>query len=229
MTVPHPTREMMGTPGRIVRATLDRVPAGTIVRVVGRGVRDNDAPEVTTPVPTRAEALRFLTDPRTSAEKLQQACELLGLPAVGPPGDLRARAIAHVDCLAPDVDVVCLNPAADPLTVVRAFNDAVNGHDVDAIMALMTDDCVFENTRPAPDGTRYEGQAAVRAFWQQFFTNSPQARFDFTDLFGDGRSRCVASFTYFWIKNGQPGHVRGVDVLRIRDGKIAEKLSYVKG
>jgi hypothetical protein len=26
----------------------------------------------------------------------------------------------------------------------------------------MTDDCVFENTYPATDGTRYQGQAAVR-------------------------------------------------------------------
>jgi hypothetical protein len=25
------------------------------------------------------------------------------------------------------------------------------------------------------------------------------------------------------------GHVRGVDILRIRDGKIAESLAYVKG
>jgi hypothetical protein len=29
--------------------------------------------------------------------------------------------------------------------------------------------------------------------------------------------------------NGQPGHVRGVDLFRVRDGKVAEKLSYVKG
>ena len=28
---------------------------------------------------------------------------------------------------------------------------------------------------------------------------------------------------------GNPGHVRGVDGMRVRDGKVAEKLSYVKG
>ena len=28
---------------------------------------------------------------------------------------------------------------------------------------------------------------------------------------------------------GGPGHARGVDVIRVRDGKVAEKLSYVKG
>jgi uncharacterized protein (TIGR02246 family) len=124
--------------------------------------------------------------------------------------------------------VVCLNPAVDPTAVVRQFNDAFNRHDVDGIMALMTDDCVFENTRPAPDGTRYEGRDAVGAFWRQFFANSPHARFDVIDLFAAG-DRCVVLWTYHWVKSSGAGHVRGVDVFRIRDGKVAEKLSYVKG
>jgi ketosteroid isomerase-like protein len=56
---------------------------------------------------------------------------------------------------------------AGTLEVVHRFNEAFNRHDVDAIMELMTEDCVFENTNPTPDGTRYEGQAAVRAFWER--------------------------------------------------------------
>jgi uncharacterized protein (TIGR02246 family) len=179
-------------------------------------------------VPTRDEALRFVTEPQTSLDKLRRACDLLGIPADGSPADVRARVAAHVEALEPGAPVVCLNPAADPLTVVRQFNDAFNRRDVDAIMALMTDDCVFENTRPAPDGTRYEGRDAVRAFWQQFFADSPQARFEFTDLFAVG-DRCVVRWTYHWVKESGAGHVRGVDVMRVRDGKVAEKLSYVKG
>ena len=42
----------------------------------------------------------------------------------------------------------------------------------------MTVDCVFENTNPAPDGKRYHGQAEVRAFWETFFQNSPDAVFE---------------------------------------------------
>ena len=121
-----------------------------------------------------------------------------------------------------------MSTPADPLAVVRRFNDAFNRHDVDAVMAVMTDDCVFESTRPAPDGARYEGSAAVRAFWEQFFANSPQARFEFTDMFAAG-DRCVVRWTYHWVKATGAGHVRGVDVFRVRDGKVAEKLSYVKG
>jgi hypothetical protein len=42
------------------------------------------------------------------------------------------------------------------------------------------------------------------------------------------RDRCVVRWIYHWIRDGEPGHVRGVDVFRLRDGPIAEKLSTVK-
>ncbi len=114
------------------------------------------------------------------------------------------------------------------LDVIVRFNEAVNRHDVNAIMALMTDDCVFDNTRPPPEGERFEGQQRVRAFWEQLFARSPHARFETEEMFGAG-DRCVVRWVYHWIKDGTPGHVRGVDVFRVRDGRVAEKLSYVKG
>jgi steroid delta-isomerase-like uncharacterized protein len=114
------------------------------------------------------------------------------------------------------------------LATIHRFNEAFNRHDVDAVMALMTDDCIFDNTRPPPDGERIVGQAAVRAFWVEFFRRSPDARFDTEEIFAAG-DRCVVRWTYHWVKDGKPGHVRGVDIFRMHDGKVAEKLSYVKG
>ena len=116
----------------------------------------------------------------------------------------------------------------DTLAVVRRFNEAFNRHDVDGIMEMMTADCVFENTRPAPDGTRVEGAAAVRAVWERLFASSPQAHFEASDMFAAG-DRAVVLWTYHWVKDSGPGHVRGVDVFRVRDGRVAEKLSDVKG
>lgn len=123
----------------------------------------------------------------------------------------------------------------DPLTAstleaVERFNQAFNRHDVDAVMATMTEDCVFENTFPPPDGERYEGQAAVRAFWEAFFRSSPSAVFEVEELFATG-DRCVVRWLYRWAPDaeGMPGHVRGIDLFRVRDGKVAEKLAYVKG
>jgi len=117
---------------------------------------------------------------------------------------------------------------ASAVEVVQRFNDAFNRHDVDAVMALMSQDIVFENTRPAPDGERFEGHERIRPFWEQFFARSPQAHFDAEEIFGAG-DRCVVRWVYSWVKEGKRGHVRGVDVFRVQDGRVAEKLSYVKG
>ncbi len=113
---------------------------------------------------------------------------------------------------------------AATLATIERFNEAFNRHDVDAVMALFTDDCIFENTSPAPDGERHVGQDAVRAFWEQFFAASPQAHFTAEDIFASNDRVCVR-----WRYDWGEGHVRGVDVFRVVDGRVAEKLSYVKG
>ena len=115
------------------------------------------------------------------------------------------------------------------LETVARFNDAVNAHDLNLTMSLMTEDCVFENTYPPPDGERYEGQAAVGVFWAEFFESSPSAHFEFEDVFASGE-RAFVRWLYRWQNaDGAWGHIRGVDIFRVRDGKVAEKLSYVKG
>lgn len=122
-----------------------------------------------------------------------------------------------------------METGSDPLTVVERFNQALNDHDVEGMMRWMTPDCVFENTSPAPDGERFEGRAAVRAFWEAFFEQSTGAHIEIEEIFALGE-RCVMRWRYRWAApDGQPGHVRGVDVYTVRDGRIAEKLSYVKG
>jgi ketosteroid isomerase-like protein len=115
---------------------------------------------------------------------------------------------------------------SDTTETVRRFQDAWNRHDIDGVMALMTDDCVFESTQP-PDGERVMGQQAMRAFWTRFFDASPNAIIDIEELYGCG-DRATMRWRYRW-GDSTDEYVRGVDVYRVRDGKIAEKLSYVKG
>ena len=115
------------------------------------------------------------------------------------------------------------------IRVVIAFNEAFNRHDVTEMMAFMSDDCVFENTDPAPDGTLYKGKEAVTQFWQDFFRESPSAHIEIEELFGLGL-RCVMRWRYSWLDaTGNSGHVRGVDIFRVEGNLICEKFSYVKG
>ena len=63
----------------------------------------------------------------------------------------------------------------------------------------------------------------LRAVWRPIFEN-PNSVFEAEETFAAG-DRVVQLWRYSW----GDGHVRGVDVFRVRGDKVAEKLSYVKG
>lgn len=107
--------------------------------------------------------------------------------------------------------------------VIGRFHDALNSHDLDAVAPLVHEDCVFETTAP-PDGTRHAGKTEVLAAFREFFDQSATARFEMEEVhtFED---RALVLWRYSWAD----GHVRGVDVMRVLDGKVLETFAYVKG
>jgi hypothetical protein len=107
--------------------------------------------------------------------------------------------------------------------VVSRFNQAWNDHDLDAAVSLTTPDVVFDSTAPAPDGERHVGRDAVRAAWKPIFDDA-RSHFDTEDSLVAG-DVVVQRWRFDW----GDGHVRGIDVIRLVDGLVAEKLSYVKG
>src|SRR3954454_20803428 len=106
---------------------------------------------------------------------------------------------------------------------IEQFHDALNARDIDAVARCITDDCIFEDTTP-PDGTRHVGRAAMLGAVRQFFADSPSAAFSIEEMFTTG-DRALVQWRYSWTD----GHVRGVDVMRILEGRVAESLAYVKG
>jgi ketosteroid isomerase-like protein len=113
-------------------------------------------------------------------------------------------------------------------SVIDNFNDAFNRHDADKLAAFLTDDTIFEDTSPAPDGRRVQGKAAVVEFWRGWFQRNADAHFEAEDVFVSG-NRATVLWIYKKMRDGQPWHLRGVDVFTVRDGKVAAKLAYVKG
>jgi ketosteroid isomerase-like protein len=107
--------------------------------------------------------------------------------------------------------------------VVEAFGAAWADHDLDTAVAMLTDDCVFDATGPAPDGAEHVGRDAVRRAWKPIFDDTASS-FEAEETFAAG-DRVIQLWRYTWAD----GHVRGVDVFRIRGDKVAAKLSYVKG
>lgn len=114
-------------------------------------------------------------------------------------------------------------------TFLQSFADAFNAHDVDAIMAHMTDDCIFQaSAGPDADGQKFAGEKAVRKAFADVFMNFADARWSNAKHFIAG-SRGVSEWVFTGTKtDGAKVEVKGCDLFTFRDGKIAVKNSYRK-
>nr|WP_283254745.1 nuclear transport factor 2 family protein [Luteimonas galliterrae] len=61
--------------------------------------------------------------------------------------------------------------------VIRRYNEAFEQHDPTLLSELVAEDCVIENTTPAPNGSRHVGREACLALWGRIAAN-PDIRFD---------------------------------------------------
>jgi ketosteroid isomerase-like protein len=118
-----------------------------------------------------------------------------------------------------------------PITValLKEFLEAFNRHDLDAIMDYFADDCVFFMPRgTTPQGDKYVGKPAVRAGLAKRFEGIPDVHYGEDQHFvcGDfGVSEWTLTGTSV---SGEQIHVRGVDLLAFKEGKITRKDSFWK-
>jgi steroid delta-isomerase-like uncharacterized protein len=109
------------------------------------------------------------------------------------------------------------------------YAQAWNRHDVDAILAAMTEDCVMETSAgPEVCGRAFHGQAEVRKGIEAFFKQYPDAQWVGSRHF-IAEARGVTEWTF--VATGPEGartESKGCDVFRFRDGKISEKSSFRK-
>jgi SnoaL-like protein len=110
--------------------------------------------------------------------------------------------------------------------IMRRFNDVFQQHNPAALPELVAEDCVIENTVPAPDGARYVGREACVGLWQEIAV-APGTHFDLEEVFAAG-DRATIRWRYWWGE-GEGNSVRGVNLMRVRDGLIVEAMGYVKG
>ena len=112
---------------------------------------------------------------------------------------------------------------------LKAFADAWNRHDIEALMSFMAEDCVFHAVA-GPDlfGKSFVGRDAVRAGFQLAWQTFPDAAWLDGEHFVCG-DRGVSESTFSGTKaDGTRIEARMVDVFTFRDGKIAVKNAYRK-
>ena len=117
----------------------------------------------------------------------------------------------------------------DLLALLDRFAGAWNRHDLDALMSMMTDDCVFEaSAGRQANGQRSEGRQAVRAAYAAVFETFPDAHWAGPRHLVVG-NRGVSEWTFTGTHtDGTRVEVTGCDLFTFRDGKIAVKNSYRK-
>jgi uncharacterized protein (TIGR02246 family) len=142
----------------------------------------------------------------------------------------------HLIAGAAGTTVAALTPrvsaAADDAAVLKVLDDfaaAWNRHDVDGLMACMTDDCVFESAAgPEVAGTRHVGRDAVRKSYAAVFEAYTEARWNNPRHFVAG-NRAVSEWTFTGTtRQGARVEVNGCDIFTLRGTKIVLKNSYRK-
>jgi ketosteroid isomerase-like protein len=108
--------------------------------------------------------------------------------------------------------------------------DAWNSHDLDRLMGLFADDCVFDaSAGPETHGRRFEGRASVRAAFADVLASMPDANwgdgrhFPLSEEYGVSEWRLTGT-----LADGTRVDVLGCDFLTVRGDKIIRKSSFRK-
>ena len=109
----------------------------------------------------------------------------------------------------------------DTATIIDQFNAAFRDRDPQQLVDVIGADCVMEGTGPAPDGNVWRGYDECLAGWQGLATD-PTIRFETEHVDVDG-DRAVIRWRVAGAQND-----RGVNLMRVRDGKVVEALGHGK-
>ena len=114
----------------------------------------------------------------------------------------------------------------DPAVVIREMFAAVNDGDIERLVELVSDD--FQCHTPVPEiGS---GRAGMRQLMTIYFSSFKPQRVDIHDIIADG-DRVAVRHTHYLTHAGEfagippTGReivVEGIELFRVRDGKVAE-------
>ena len=110
------------------------------------------------------------------------------------------------------------------IRLAASLYDRLDRKDIAGIAALLGEDCRVETSA----GASVSGIEAGLLHFQAFLAGHPGAKLGCEELLGFGH-RCVARWKLNWVdESGREQCLRGMDVIREKDERIREILSYVK-
>jgi ketosteroid isomerase-like protein len=122
---------------------------------------------------------------------------------------------------------VMREPGTDPsLAVVERLRDAMNRHDLEALVDVFDTD--FLSEAPAHPQRTFRGAAQVRRNWEQIFTGVPDLRADLIDAVVDGDTVWSEWDWSGTRRDGSPHRMRGVTIQRVRDSRATSVRFYME-
>lgn len=116
------------------------------------------------------------------------------------------------------------------LALLARHTEAWNHHDLDALMSLFAEDCIFEASGGDEIcGKRYRGKRNVKTAFAEVFETMPDAEWANGRHYPLAPDYGVSEWTLTGtLTDGRRLEVNGCDFLTVRNGKIIKKNSYRK-
>ncbi len=134
--------------------------------------------------------------------------------------DSVARAIEHESRLFVEERGRPAPPAPSTREVIDRFNDVFQRHDPAALDQLVAEDCAIDNV----DGVRHAGKAACVGVWRSIATD-PALSFTLEEVVIAGEQ---AAIRWRLSRGDTPGRA-GVNLMRVRGGRVVEARGYLQG
>ena len=120
-----------------------------------------------------------------------------------------------------------LEQAADPmLAVVTRLRDAMNEHDLEALVDVFDPDFVSET--PAHPQRTFRGADQVRRNWEQIFAGVPDLKAELLDAVVEGDTVWSEWDWHGTRRDGAPHRMRGVTIQRVRDARAVSVRFYME-
>ena len=121
-----------------------------------------------------------------------------------------------------------MSRVSDVAMIIQRFDDAWQRADIDALMSLVSDDCVYDASIGPGPGTEYAGKAEVRRGFVEMLAYDEKGGPPGRIVMVDGPRAVVLWTVRRATATGTIVAVRGCDVFEVADGLIRRKDAFRK-
>jgi hypothetical protein len=108
----------------------------------------------------------------------------------------------------------------DPMSVVKAWHDALNGYDIDAALSYLADEAVITIVPPLDGGSGvYSGKEEIRSLYEGFLAANFSCALSNCQVEGETVT-CIDTYTDDGLKSMGVDFIEGEWVATVREGKI---------